>query len=84
MSASTAIRQRLEDLGMTQIQLAEALGTNRQNLGNKLRRDNFSAQELAEICKILGLKLTMLEGDPGRYGIDYEKTPPSPNGEREE
>lgn len=72
MSASSAIRQRLQDIGMTQIQLAEALGTNRQNLGNKLRRDNFSAQELAAICKIIGLKLTMVEDSPGKYIIEYE------------
>lgn len=72
MSASSAIRQRLQDIGMTQIQLAEALGTNRQNLGNKLRRDNFSAQELAAICKIIGLKLTMVETAPGKYVIEYE------------
>lgn len=72
MSASSAIRQRLKDIGMTQIQLAEALGTNRQNLGNKLRRDNFSAQELAAICKIIGLKLTMVEDSPGKYIIEYE------------
>ena len=73
MSASSAIRQRLQDIGMTQIQLAEALGTNRQNLGNKLRRDNFSAQELAAICKIIGLKLTMVEDSPGKYIIEYEQ-----------
>lgn len=72
MSASSAIRQRLQDIGMTQIQLAEALGTNRQNFGNKLRRDNFSAQELASICKIIGLKLTMVETSPGKYVIEYE------------
>ena len=53
MSASSAIRERLKDIGMTQMQLAEALGTNRQNLGNKLRRDNFSAQELENICKVV-------------------------------
>ena len=74
MSASSAIRLRLKDIGMSQSQLAEALGTNRQNLGNKLRRDNFSAQELDRICKIIGLKLTMLEGDPGRYAIEYDAT----------
>lgn len=71
MSASSAIRQRLVDIGMTQIQLAEALGTNRQNLGNKLRRDNFTARELANICKIIGLKLAMVDNDPGKYVIEY-------------
>lgn len=71
MSASSAIRQRLKDIGMSQIQLAEALGTNRQNLGNKLRRDNFSATELESICRVIGLKLAMVEGDPGKYVIEY-------------
>ena len=71
MSASSAIRKRLSDLGMTQIQLAKALGTNRQNLGNKLRRDNFSARELESICKVLGLKLAMVENNPGKYVIEY-------------
>jgi len=73
MSASSAIRQRLVDIGMTQMQLAEALGTNRQNLGNKLRRDNFSARELESIGKVIGLKLAMVECDPGRYVIEYEE-----------
>lgn len=72
MSASSAIRQRLIDIGMSQTQLAEAIGTNRQNLGNKLKRDNFSAKELEAICKVIGLKLTMVEGDPGKYVIKYE------------
>lgn len=72
MSASSAIRQRLIDIGMSQTQLAEAIGTNRQNLGNKLKRDNFSAKELAAICKVIGLNLTMVEGDPGKYVISYE------------
>lgn len=71
MSASSAIKKRLEDIGMTQTQLAEALGTNRQNLGNKLRRDNFTARELEQIALIIGLKLTMIEGDAGKYVIEY-------------
>lgn len=73
MSASSAIRQRLQDIGMTQAQLATALGTTRQNLGNKLLRDNFSAQELEAICKVIGLKLSMVEGNPGKYVIEYEE-----------
>lgn len=73
MSASSAIRHRLQDIEMSQSQLAEALGTNRQNLGNKLRRDNFSARELESICKIIGLKLTMIDGDPGKYVIRYDE-----------
>lgn len=72
MSASSAIRRRLSDMGMSQRQLAIALGISAQNFQNKLNRDNFSSQELAEMCKILGLKLTMVEKNPGKYVIDYE------------
>ncbi len=71
MSASSAIKKRLTDIEMSQTELAERLGTNRQNLGNKLRRDNFSARELESICKIIGLKLTMTDSDPGLYVIEY-------------
>lgn len=71
MSASSAIRQRLKDIGMSQTQLAEALGTNKQNLGNKLRRDNFSARELFDICQVVGLHLAMIETVPEKYTIEY-------------
>ncbi|MBR3752423.1 MAG: helix-turn-helix domain-containing protein [Ruminiclostridium sp.] len=71
MSATSAITKRLNDIGKTQMQLAEELGISRQNLSNKMRRDNFTARELAHICEIIGLKLTMVEGDPGEYAIDY-------------
>lgn len=36
--------------------LADMVGTSRQNLTNKLNRDNFSEQELIEIAKALGCK----------------------------
>lgn len=72
MSASSAIKKRLQDLEMTQIELARQMGTTRQNLGNKMNRDNFSTKELSEICEILGLKLTMVEANPGKYVIEYQ------------
>ncbi len=34
-------------------QLAELLGTSQTNLGNKLKRDNFSEKELREIAEAL-------------------------------
>ena len=69
MSASKAIRDRLNDLNMTQIELANAMGTTRQNLTNKLTRDNFTAKELCKIGKILGFSLT-LKADK-EYIIEY-------------
>ncbi len=39
---------------MTLAQLATALGSSRQNLSNKMSRDNFSEKELYEIASALG------------------------------
>ena len=39
---------------ITLTQLAETLGTTRQNLSNKLSRDNFSEKELLAIAEALG------------------------------
>lgn len=38
---------------MTLAQLAETIGQSRQNMSNKMGRDNFSEQELYEIAKAL-------------------------------
>lgn len=69
MSASKAIKDRLKDLNMTQIELAKAMGTTRQNLTNKMTRDNFTARELCRIGKILGFTVT-LKADKD-YTIEY-------------
>lgn len=69
MSASSAIKQRLKDLNMTQMELANALGTSRQNLTNKMTRDNFSTKELCEIGKILNFTV-ILKADK-EYVIEY-------------
>ncbi len=39
---------------MTVGELADTLGQSRQNLSNKLSRDNFSEKELYEIAEALG------------------------------
>lgn len=71
MSASKAIKERLNDLNMTQTDLAEALGTTRQNLANKMARDNFSAKELCQIGSVLKFEL-VLKADK-EYIIEYTK-----------
>ncbi len=38
---------------MTLTQLAEKLGQSRQNMSNKMSRDNFTEKELVEIAKAL-------------------------------
>ena len=39
---------------MTLAQLAEKIGQSRQNLSNKMSRDNFTEQEAREIASALG------------------------------
>mgnify|MGYP001021136739 CR=1 FL=1 len=74
MSASTAIKQRLSDLNISQSEFARLLGTTRQNIYHKLQRDNFSSQELDQICKILNMKLVMIDKDKNEYLIEYDQT----------
>lgn len=71
MSATTAIKERLKDLNMSQSELAKALGTTRQNLANKFSRDNFTAKELCDIGDVLGFSL-VLKSDK-EYIVQYDK-----------
>lgn len=73
MSASTAIKQRLLDLNMSQSDLARALETDRQNIYHKLQRDNFSSKELEKICKILKMRLVMIDDEGKEYQIEYDQ-----------
>lgn len=50
------IRILLRRKKITISDLADMVGTSRQNLTNKLNRDNFSEQELIEIAIALGCK----------------------------
>ena len=43
----------LKRRGLTISQLAEATGQSRQNLSNKMNRDNFSEKEAKEIAEVL-------------------------------
>ena len=53
---------------VTQVQLAEKLGTSQSNLANKLKRDNFSEKELIQIAEILNAKYegNFILNDTGR------------------
>ena len=53
MSMSKKIKMLMLEREVTQIQLAEKLGTSQSNLANKLKRDNFSEKELIQIAEIL-------------------------------
>ena len=53
LSIGEKIRVLMNRRGMTLGALAKTLGTTRQNLSNKLSRDNFSEREVREIAEAL-------------------------------
>lgn len=53
LSMSEKIRILLRRKKMTITDLADILDTSRQNLNNKLNRDNFTEKELQQIAKVL-------------------------------
>ncbi|MDK2919952.1 MAG: hypothetical protein PWQ37_2685 [Candidatus Petromonas sp.] len=55
-SMGEKIRIVLRRKKMTITDLATAIGTSRQNLTNKLNRDNFSEKELQQIAEALGCR----------------------------
>ncbi len=56
LSTSEKIRVILKRKGMTLAQLAEATNQSRQNLSQKLERDNFGEQELRLYAEKMGVK----------------------------
>ena len=57
LSVSEKIKVVLKRRGMTMGQLAEQTNQTRQNLSNKMTRDNFPERELREIADALGCDL---------------------------
>ena len=49
MSATEAIKNILKDKNLSQVELAEKIKVTKQNLSNKLNRDNFSTLELVTL-----------------------------------
>ena len=67
LSVSEKIKVILKRRGMTMGQLAESTGQTRQNLSNKMTRDNFPERELREIADALGcdLEINLVMRDSG-------------------
>ena len=67
LSVSEKIKVVLKRRGMTMGQLAEQTNQTRQNLSNKMTRDNFPERELREIAAALGcdLEITLVLRDSG-------------------
>lgn len=56
---SEKIQYILIKRGMTRVELAKKLGCGSSNIYGKLKRDNFSEQELREIAEVLDCTLNM-------------------------
>ena len=59
VSATEIIKYIIKDKNISQVELAEKIKITRQNLSNKLNRDNFSTLELVEIADALNMKLIL-------------------------
>ena len=59
MSATEVIKGILKDKNVTQVELAERTNVTKQNLSNKMNRDNFSTLELVEIADALEMQLLL-------------------------
>lgn len=61
------IKVILNRRNMTLAQLAEKTGQSRQNMSNKMSRDNFSEKEVYEIAKALNctFEITFVMNDTG-------------------
>ena len=70
MSVVTVIETILDEKHITKTELAEKIGITKQNMSNKIKRDNFSALELVEIADALGVQLILKDGE-NEYRIDY-------------
>lgn len=76
VGATETIEEIIKEKSITKVELAEKLNITKQNLGNKLKRDNFSALELVEIADELGMSLMLIpKGTKVKDGyiINYEE-----------
>ncbi len=70
MTISEFIKLRLKEIGLTQSELANKLGISKQNMNNKLSRDNFSSMELCQIAEILNVEF-IFKNETTEYKIKY-------------
>lgn len=66
MGAAKAIKQLMQEKGVSVSQLASALGIQSQSMSNKLYRDSFSFDEVARIADILGSDVKLVVRDTGK------------------
>lgn len=71
MTVNSIIKEILKNKNMTQADLAGIMGTTRQNLNNKMARDNFTIKELSEIARILESEIIFKDDNGVNHIITY-------------
>lgn len=72
VTAVEIIEEILENRNISKVDLAQRIKVTRQNLQNKISRDNFTTLELVEIAEVLGMELVLRnKEDKTEYIIDY-------------
>lgn len=71
MTASAIIKKILEEKEISQVELAKMMNMSRQNLNNKLSRDNFTIKELSNISKVLDVSLIIKDKAGNEQIISY-------------
>lgn len=71
MTVSAIIKNMLEEKGISQVEFAKMMNMSRQNLNNKLSRDNFTIQELSNISKVLDVSLIIKDKAGNEQIISY-------------
>ena len=75
MSVTKVIEEILDKKNISKADFAESIGITKQNLGNKFKRDKFSALELVEMADALGMRLVLRkqgkELKAEEYLLDY-------------
>ena len=75
MAISDIIKQIAKAKGTSQKELGEKLGLTKQNMNNKMKRNTFSPDELAQIAESVGMKLAFVDADMTCYYIERTSQP---------
>lgn len=71
MPLNEIIKDILKSKKMSQTDLAKAMGSTRQNLNNKMSRDNFTIKELFQIMQLLDSEILIKEKNGIEHIINY-------------
>lgn len=72
MSMSDNVKALLTLTGKKQMQLASCFGMAKQAMNNKMRRDSWSANDLAKVAEFCGYKLAFIGPNGTQITLNYD------------